>query len=91
MTEIFHTLQPKNSMFWAGYGLLSSKILRALRLIDRNIARHREEAMLRTLDRRLLQEIGFEPASTVESKPDHASGSDSARLRELFSWTRFAK
>jgi hypothetical protein len=91
MTEISPTLQPKSSMFWTGYGLLSSKILSGLWVIERNIARHREEAMLRALDRRLLQEIGFEPAATVESKPDHASRSDSARLRELFSWTRFAK
>jgi hypothetical protein len=45
--------------------------------------------MLRALDRRLLQEIGFEPAATVESKPDHASSSDFAPLRVVFGWTPF--
>jgi hypothetical protein len=89
MSKIFPVLQPKSSFFRNGLGLVSSTVLAGLLAIDRSIARHREEAMLRALDRRLLEDIGFEPAPTVESKPDHASRSDFASLRVLFGWTRF--
>jgi hypothetical protein len=89
MSKISPALQPKSSVFRAGYWLLSSKVLAGLRAIERSIASHREEAMLRALDRRLLQDIGFEPALTGETKPDHSSHSDFAAFKELFGWTRF--
>ena len=91
MSKLFPALQPKSSIFRSGYWLVSSMILAGRLAIERSIARHREEAMLRALDRRLLQDIGFEPAPTVEVKSDHASRSDFAPLRELFSWARFVK
>jgi hypothetical protein len=92
MTRITPKLQPKSSiLLWAGYGLLCSRIWAGFRAIERSIARHREEAVLCDLDRRLLQDIGFEPVTTAKTKSDHASRSDFAPLREIFSWTRFGK
>lgn len=91
MSKISPALQPKGSIFRSGYGLVSSTVLSGLVAIERSIARHREEAMLGALDRRLLQDIGFEPAPTAEIKTDHVCRSDFAPLRELFSWARFVK
>lgn len=90
MTEISPTLKPERSIFWAGYGLLSSKVRAALRKIERSVAAGRDEEMLRSLDRQLLQDIGVAPAA-LEIEPASESRSDSAPLREVFSWTRFAK
>ena len=91
MSEISPALQAKSSIFQSGYGLVSSAVLAGLLTIERNMAGRRQEAMLRGLDRRLLQDIGVELAPTVEIKSDCANRSGFAVLCEAFSWTRFAK
>ncbi len=91
MSEISPALQPKSSIFRNGYGLVSCAVLAGLLTIERNMAGRRQEAMLRALDRRLLEDIGVELAPTVEINSDGANRSNFAVLCEVFSWTRFAK
>lgn len=91
MSDISPALQAKSSIFRNAYGLVSSRLLAGLLVIEEDLAGRREQAMLRTLDRGVLEDIGVEPAPAAEIEPDHASRGGFAVLYEVFSWTRFAK
>ena len=90
MTRISNEAQP-HGLIWRSRNVARAGILAGLRAIENRMALHREEAMLRSLDSRLLEDIGFEPPAKSEAKSDSVCRSDFAPLWEPFSWIRFGK
>lgn len=83
--------QLRGSAIRSGFTAISERALAHIGAIEQRIAQYREEAVLRSLDRRLLEDIGFESAPKHEGRPDHAYRNEFTPLWEVFSWTRFAK
>ena len=91
MKKIFPKAQVERSIFWRWCSDLASRFLTALQSINQSISSHRDEVLLRSLDQRLLLDVGFEPVQKTEVAQDHASRSNFRPLLEPFSWTRFGK
>jgi len=72
--------------------LAADGVAAGLRTIRRYFEASREEALLRTLDKRLLADIGFEPAIENDTKiDDTCRRAEFVPLWEAFSLTRFGK
>jgi hypothetical protein len=84
MTSIVPKVRLHRSLFAELRRSAFASMSRARRAIELYLAAQREEAMLRSLDPRLLEDIGFEPAVITEFEPDHASRGDFAPLWEPF-------
>jgi hypothetical protein len=91
MSTINPRAQSHDSVLTSGYNAVSARVFAGLKAIERRISYYREEAALRSLDRRLLEDIGFEPFPKVEYRPDHTCRNEFTPLWEVFSWTRFGK
>ncbi len=91
MNNVTPRLPSQDSALHNGYQVLSSRLGSALETMRRRVAVYHEEAMLRSLDRRLLEDIGFELPSRTEYRPDHVCRNEFTPLWEVFSWTRFGK
>lgn len=91
MSRITPRTQSHNPVLRSGYNAVSARVFAGLKAIERLVSYYREEAVLRSLDRRLLEDIGFEPLPQAECRPDHACRNEFAPLWEVFSWTRFGK
>ena len=91
MTDIANQAWPRGSA-WNIRATAAHRVAAGLDAIRRYFARTREEAILRTLDKRLLADIGFEPVAENDIKiDDTCRRADFAPLWEPFSWIRFAK
>jgi hypothetical protein len=60
------------------------------RTMDEGILRQRSEALLQSLDKRILLDAGIGSQGEEETKPEDCRN-ELSTLRMLFSWTRFAK
>jgi hypothetical protein len=91
MTRLFPNAEAERWIFWSGYDALGSWLLVLQRSFDQHIVKHRDEAIIRSLDRRLLEDAGIEPMPNLEITPQNASRRHFLPLSEPFSWTRFGK
>jgi hypothetical protein len=79
------------SVLRSGYEAVARPVRYALGRVELYLALSREEAILRSINKRLLEDIGYEPIPQTDFRPDHASHNEFTKLAEIFGLTRFQK
>lgn len=91
MSKITSELRSSHSLLHRGYDAFSCRVRSTFGRLERYIALSREEAILRSINKRLLEDIGIEPIPQTDFRPDHLSRNEFTTLAEIFCLTRFHK
>ena len=91
MSKNTSEVRSPESVMRSGYEAVARPVRHALARIELYFALSREEAILRSINRRLLEDIGYEPIPQADFRPDHVSRNEFTTLAEIFCLTRFHK
>jgi hypothetical protein len=91
MNRVYLRLRSHGPALHRAHIVLSSALRSFFGRIERFIVLYHEQAILRSLDRRLLEDIGFETVTRTKYQVDHASRNEFTPPAEVFGLTRFQK
>ena len=91
MSKNTSELRSSESVLRSGCEAVARGVRHALGRIELYFALSREQAILRSINKRLLEDIGYEPIPQTEYRPDHLSRNEFTTLAEIFCLTRFHK